>query len=188
MNAQASEIGHPPAPESDTIVALVSYAYWLATGAPTGDHAMPGRGYVKLPETDKGFDPKRGTDVYNAKCAVCHGKNGEGRSVDNEVVFPALWDKDSYNWGAGMHKIDTAAAYIKLNMPLGLANPTTRKGWLSDQEAWDVAAFINAQPRPQDPRFDGDLAATTKKYHASKYDYYGKRKMPDGKLLGQDNP
>jgi thiosulfate dehydrogenase len=188
MNAQASAVGHPPEAESDTIVSLVSYAYWLATGAPTGDRTMPGRGYVKLAETEKGFDPERGAVVYRDKCAICHGKSGEGRSVDGAVVFPALWGKDSYNWGAGMHKIDTAAAYIKLNMPLGLSNPTTRAGWLSDQDAWDAAAYVDAQPRPQDPRFDGNLAETTKKYHASKYDYYGKRTGPDGQLLGEDSP
>jgi len=38
--------------------------------------------------------------------------------------------------------------------------------------------------RPQDPRFTGDLAETTKRFNDSKFDYYGKTKGPDGKLLG----
>jgi thiosulfate dehydrogenase len=59
---------------------------------------------------------------------------------------------------------------------------------LNDQEAWDVAAWMNSRERPQDPRFNGDLAATTKKFHASKFDYYGKLKKPDGRLLGDGAP
>jgi len=60
--------------------------------------------------------------------------------------FPPVWGRDSYNGGAGMHTIATAAAFIKANMPLGQGNT------LTDQQAWDLAAFINAQPRPPDPR------------------------------------
>ncbi len=123
MNAQASQVGHPPDAESDTIVALMSYMYWLATGAPTGDQNMPGRGYKKLEETKEGFDPGRGKQVYSGKCAVCHGEDGEGQFALGEVVFPPLWGEHSYNWGAGMHKVNTAANYIKLNMPLVLPVP-----------------------------------------------------------------
>jgi thiosulfate dehydrogenase len=103
-------------------------------------------------------------------------------------VFPPLWDPGSYNWGAGMHNIKTAAACIKLNMPFGLADPVNKKALLSDQQAWDVAARMNSQERPQDPRFSGDLAETTKEFHDSSYDYYGKLKKRDGKLLGEDAP
>jgi len=60
--------------------------------------------------------------------------------------FPPVWGRDSYNGGAGMHTIATAAAFIKANMPLGQGNT------LTDQQAWDLAAYINAQPRPRDPR------------------------------------
>jgi thiosulfate dehydrogenase len=180
MNAPASTVGHAPEAESDTLVALQSYLYWLATGAPTGDSEMPGRGYPTLDPTPQGFDPDPGAGVYQTVCAVCHGNDGQGTWVRGELLFPPLWGAKSYNWGAGMHRIDTAAAYIRHNMPLG---PATR---LSDQDAWDVAAFINAQERPQDPRFNGDLAETTRLYHASRYDYYGKRSGPDGRPLGDD--
>jgi thiosulfate dehydrogenase len=87
-----------------------------------------------------------------------------------------------------MHRIDTAAAFIKYNMPYGLGDPASKKGYLSDQDAWDVAAYMNSKERPQDPRFTGDLAQTRAKFHNSKYDYYGLLKKPDGKLLGQDAP
>ena len=104
------------------------------------------------------------------------------------MVFPPLWGADSYNWGAGMHSVKTAAGFIKLNMPFGLADPVRKKALLSNQEAWDVAAYMNAQERPQDPRFTGDLVETRKKFHDSPYDYYGKLKKPDGRLLGDGAP
>ena len=186
MNAQASQAKHPPAAKSDTIVSLVSYIYWLSTGAPTGDNKIAGRGYPRVAETRQGFDPGRGKLVYEARCAVCHGANGEGQWAQGEVVFPALWGPDSYNWGAGMHKINAATAYIKWNMPLGLASPVQKRALLTDQQAWDVAAFMNSHERPQDPRFTGNFAKTARTLHSSKYDYYGKLKKPNGKLLGED--
>jgi thiosulfate dehydrogenase len=167
MNAQASEVGFPPDANSHTISDLLSYLYWLSKGAPTGDKAMPGRGYPDLAATKIGFDPVRGKVVYEQHCTVCHGDNGQGVVNSGITQFPALWGDKSYNWGAGMHKVNVAAKFIKANMPLGKPNS------LSDQDAWDVAAFINSKPRPQDPRHLGNVAETTKKFHASKYDYYG---------------
>jgi len=188
MNAQGSKAKHPPAAASDTIVSLVSYAYWLSTGAPTGDSNIAGRGYARVAETSLGFDPGRGKLVFEKNCAVCHGANGEGQWAQGEVVFPTLWGPNAYNWGAGMHKVNTAAAYIKWNMPLGISSSVQMYALLTDQEAWDVAAFMNSHERPQDPRFDGNFSRTARKFHSSKYDYYGKLKKPDGKLLGKDAP
>lgn len=188
MNAQGSEAKYPPATESDTIESLISYAYWLSTGARTGDSNIAGRGYARVAETSLGFDPGRGKIVYEKNCAVCHGANGEGQWAQGEVVFPALWGPNSYNWGAGMHKINTAAAYIKWNMPLGISSSVQMYALLTDQEAWDVAAFMNSHERPQDPRFTGNFSATASTFHSSKYDYYGKLKQPNGKLLGKDAP
>ena len=179
MNAQASKAGGAPSADSDTMVGLVTYAYWLAKGAPTGNDRMAGRGYARIDEPADGFDPKRGAKLYAEKCAFCHGDDGAGVSIaGGETLFPALWGRHSYNWGAGMHKIDTAAAFVKANMPLGLP------GSLSDQEAWDLAAYMNSHERPQDPRHQGDLDATTKAWHGGKYDYYGTPNGPEGKVLG----
>lgn len=62
-------------------------------------------------------------------------------------MFPAVWGDNSYNWGAGIARIFTAASFIHMNMPLG------KPGSLSEQEAWDVAVYINSHERPQDPRY-----------------------------------
>jgi thiosulfate dehydrogenase len=93
--------------------------------------------------------------------------------------MPPLWGKDSYNWGAGMHRINTAASFIKYNMPLG------KGGTLSDQQAWDVAAFINKHERPQDPRLvEGSIEKTRVKFHANDgVNVYGEQ--VDGVLIGQ---
>ena len=180
MNAQASAAGGPPAADSDTAVSLAAYSFWLAKGAPTGDDTLPGRGYPPLTETDQGFDPARGRAVYAAKCALCHGEAGKGvANAQAGTLFPPLWGAGSFNWGAGMHKVNTAGAFIRHNMPLGLDNA------LTDQEAWDAAAYVNSHERPQDPRFTGDLQQTAERFHKSKFSLYGKAKGADGAVLGE---
>lgn len=168
--------GTAPPFNDKVLLALESYSYFMAKGAPVGADKLPGRGYPKLSETKAGFDISRGAKVYAARCAICHGDQGEGRKAGGQNVFPPLWGKDSYNWGAGMHGVNTAAAFIHANMPLG--QPKS----LSVQEAWDVAAYIDSRPRPQDPRFTGSVEQTRSRFHDSRFDYYG-RKI-DGKVLG----
>lgn len=171
--------GRAPALGSQVLVALEAYAYYLAKGAPTGTD-MKGRGYPKLAKVAK-IDSAHGGKVYTQKCALCHGNDGEGQSAsDGAVVFPPLWGARSYNWGAGMTSINNAAGFIKANMPLSQGNT------LTDQEAWDVAAFINGHERPQDPRFTGSVADTRKKFHDTPMSLYGQ--TINGSLLGSASP
>lgn len=175
-NAQASTAGHAPPPGSQVLVDLESYMYWLATGVPTGKK-MKGQGYPELDKPAKPFDRERGRQVYAENCAICHGDDGQGTKSGGAYVFPPLWGAQSFNWGAGMHRVNTAAGFIEANMPLG------KPGSLSAQQAWDVAAFIDSHPRPQDPRFDGNLDETIQKHHSKRdIDYYGK--TVDGYKLG----
>lgn len=168
--------GKPPAADSEIIRALTAYSYWLATGAPT-DKNLAGYGYPK-----QGFTPAaapsyaRGEQVYASHCALCHGDDGQGQQVAGAYVFPPLWGPQSFNWGAGMGNINNAAAFIKANMPY------SRGGTLDDQDAWDVAYFMDAHERPQDPRFTGNVAATRKQYHDSPWSLYGKE--VNGHVLG----
>ena len=155
---QYSMNGKPPANESRELKALLSYMYWMSSGAPTGA-SLPGRGYPKVAAPDKEPDVDRGKLVYEQHCAVCHGPDGQGQTVGGEQVFPPLWGENSYNWGAGMHRINTAAAFIQGNMPLG------QPGKLNTQQAWDVAAYLNSFERPQDPRWQGSVQATDKQFH-----------------------
>ena len=167
--------GKAPASGSKELTALVAYSYWLASGAPVGAN-LKGSGYPELPKPATPPDIGRGATVYAQNCAVCHGANGAGTKVDGKYAFPPLWGADSFNWGAGMHRINTAAAFIKANMPLGKPNS------LSDADAWDVAAFVVSHERPPDPRYQQSLAATKKKYH-DEMCYYGDRH--GGKRLGE---
>lgn len=169
MNGKAPPNGH------EVLVALESYSYWMASGAPVGAK-LPGSGYRKLAEPPQTPDFARGQAVFEAKCALCHGADGQGQRSGDRQVFPPLWGPQSYNWGAGMHQVDNATAFIKANMPL------SQGGTLSDQEAWDVATFMNSQERPQDPRFTGNVSDTRKKFHDSEFSLYGT--SVNGKVLG----
>ncbi|WP_027016036.1 c-type cytochrome [Comamonas composti] len=159
MNGKAPADGH------DVLVAVEAYAYWMAQKAPTGEK-LPGAGFAKVGQAEQEPSVERGAKVYEANCALCHGDKGQGQETGGVTVFPPLWGKQSYNWGAGMHEVDKAANFIKNNMPYG--NPT-----LSDQEAWDVSLYINSMERPQDPRFTGNVAETRKQFHDSPYSMYG---------------
>jgi len=86
-----------------------------------------------------------GKVVYEAKCQVCHGADGLGLKQTADLLdgylFPPLWGPESYNNGAGMTRVLTAARFIKARMPLGMPD-------LTDDQAYDVSAYINSQPRP----------------------------------------
>ena len=169
MNGKAPPLGDP------VLVALESYAYFLAKGLPVGEDA-PGRGFPALPKPPQPGDYARGAEVYAQNCAACHGPDGAGQSSEGKVAFPALWGPGSFNWGAGMGSIKNAAEFIRANMPLGAG------GSLSVQQAWDVATYVDSQPRPQDPRFTGNLAETRQKHHDTPFSMYGL--TVNGVLLG----
>ncbi len=158
--------GKAPPADSGAIVALSSYAYWLAQGAPTGVK-LDGAGYLDLGAPAQTPDYRRGEAVFARDCALCHGADGRGQKAAGVFVFPPLWGSGAFNWGAGLQEVNTAAGFIKANMPL------SRGGTLTDQEAWDVAYFMDAHERPQDPRFTGDVAATRKQFHDNKWSLYG---------------
>lgn len=159
--------GTPPPPGDPVLVALESYAAWLARDAIVGLE-MPGRGFPALAAPPVAPDAGRGATVYQRSCAQCHGADGAGQSVAGQVMFPPLWGSRSFTWGAGMQAVDTAAAFIKTNMPLG------QGGTLSDQDAWDVALFLDSHERPQDPRFTGSVAETRRLFHDSPWSMYGR--------------
>jgi thiosulfate dehydrogenase len=102
---------------------------------------------------DRAASVDAGGQVFKDRCAICHGADGSGllAAADRRrgYVFPPLWGPDSFNDGAGMHRVLTAARFIKARMPLGEAT-------LTDDQAFDVAAFINAQPRPAMPNLERD--------------------------------
>lgn len=131
-----SEAGLPPPVDSKPMKALVAYIDWLSRNGVKGK-SYKGRGLVKLPAL-KG-NPVAGKAIYVAQCAACHGTNGAGVPP----VFPPLWGKNSYNDGAGMAKPTKMARFVFHTMP------QNSPGTLTPQQAFDVSAYVDSQPRPQ---------------------------------------
>lgn len=152
--------GHALDSNSKEMRAIVAYMHWLGDEVPK--HTKPkGSGIMQLSLLDRPADPARGKIVYTANCERCHGKNGEGQADEEKTcyTYPPLWGANSYNTGAGLFRISRFAGYVKNNMP----NPTTyHNPQLSDEEAWDVAAFVNSQPRPAKD-LSGDWPTIAKK-------------------------
>lgn len=127
--------------KSPEMTDIVSYMTWLSRGYAIGQD-VEGSGMPKL-VLSREPDLEKGRIVYEAKCASCHQNNGQGVYTNSgQVTYPALWGKHSFNVGAGMARLHTAAGFVKKNMPLG------QGGTLSDEEAWDVAAYFTQQGRP----------------------------------------
>jgi thiosulfate dehydrogenase len=136
--------------DAPEMTAIVAYIKFLSTGVPAGEE-LPGLGSGHMPELDRAADPGRGGQVYAKNCAICHNAEGSGfrRTVPRAnpgYAIPPLWGSDSFNDGAGMNRLITAANFIRANMPAGTDYLAPQ---LSDADAWDVAAFIVSQPRPQ---------------------------------------
>ncbi len=175
MNAQDSEAGEPPPLGDPILTDIQAYAYWLGQGVPLGE-AQPGRGFPELDAPAQTPDVTRGAEVYAQHCASCHGPEGQGVLAGDKVVFPPLWGEGGYNWGAGMHRVNTAAGFIWANMPFGQGRT------LTEQQAWDVATFINSQERPADPRQTGAIADNDASFHDHDCQY---GEDHDGRTLGE---
>ena len=132
--------------ESKEMKAIVAYINFLGTNVKKGEKAA-GSGFKDLAYLDRAADPDLGKAVYTTKCQSCHQPDGSGmlNPEKTEYTFPPLWGKNSYNDGAGLYRISNFAKYVKFNMPQGA---TFENPMLTDEEAWDVAAYINSQKRP----------------------------------------
>jgi thiosulfate dehydrogenase len=130
---------------SNEMQAVKAYIEYIGSNVNKGEKAI-GSGLKDLKFMDRACDTLKGNLVYKEKCQSCHQQNGEGLLSSNglEYTYPPLWGKHSYNDGAGLFRISNYAKYVKYNMPLGVTHDNTQ---LTDEEAWDVAAFINSQSR-----------------------------------------
>lgn len=126
--------------------ALLAYMEWLGTGI-EAKKKPKGSGLAELPFLDRVADPMKGEAIYMAKCESCHQKDGGGvmAASGSTYQYPPLWGEHSYNIGAGLFRLSRFAGYVKNNMPQGV---TWENPQLTDEEAWDVAAYVNSQQRP----------------------------------------
>ena len=126
--------------------AMIAYISWLGRGINRGVKPV-GSGITELPLLDRAANPATGAMLYTTKCESCHGPHGEGVRTSTGYLYPPLWGVNSFNNGAGLLRLSKLAGFIRDNMPYNIA--THESPVLSDAEAWDVAAFICTQGRPQ---------------------------------------
>jgi len=116
---------------------IVAYLAFLSRGVTVAPPSGPSTRLQKWAAFTA--DTAAGARVFAASCAKCHGAVGEGTPGGGA---PPLWGPESYNIGAGMSRVRTAAEFISRNMPFDVP------GTLSDSQAFNVAAYVNAHPRP----------------------------------------
>lgn len=121
---------------------MVTYIAFLSRGYPPGAE-MQGQGVPKLDPLDG--DTARGRQIFATLCIACHGADGNG-----SPAAPPLWGPRSFNVGAGMGRVRSAAAFIHHLMP------RDRPGTLTPQQAFDVATYVTTRPRPDFPGKERD--------------------------------
>ena len=143
--------------EADTssaeLKAISAYIMWTGKNIPGNLH-IEGTGAKEIDYINRAADSASGQTIYITRCKSCHGSNGEGQPSDNPKRFryPPLWGAKSYAVSAGMYRLSKLAAYVRNNMPPG---GSFQHPQLINEEAWDVAAYINSQPHPM-IQFAGD--------------------------------
>jgi thiosulfate dehydrogenase len=129
--------------ESREMRDIVAYLAFISRGVPAGAH-VKGEGMPKMPALTG--DSARGHRIFTGVCAACHGADGQGMPP----AIPALWGPRSFAVGASMAREERAASFIRHFMPFN------KPGSLTDQEAFDVAAYVDAMPRPDSPGKEHD--------------------------------
>ena len=139
--------GKPLARDSKEMKAMVAYINWVGKEVPKGEVPI-GSGLYEVPLLDRAADPIKGKLVYDRQCASCHQTDGKGiaKPDGSGYLYPPLWGENSYNHGAGLYRLSRFAGYVKANMPLGA---TFEQPILSDEESWDLAAYVNSMERPK---------------------------------------
>jgi thiosulfate dehydrogenase len=139
--------GDPLDSNSREMQGILAYLKWLGQGVRRGQKPN-GSGISQLTVLGRVADMEKGKIVFDAKCIKCHLSNGEGQLNSDSItyLYPPLWGRHSYNTGAGLYRLSRFSGYVKDNMPFGATHQNTQ---LTDEEAWDVAAYVNSQPRPK---------------------------------------
>lgn len=157
---QRSMNGKPLPLGSREMKAYSAYIAFLSQGVPVGG-VVKGAATLPTKMPNRRADLDAGKAVYTAKCAACHGPDGQGQRVGKVgdaqgYTFPPLWGPDSFNTGAGMNRVVMATRFIQANMPLGASHDAAQ---LSVDEAYDVAAHMVSQPRPVKAHLEADFPA-----------------------------
>ena len=139
--------------DSKEMKAYVSYMHFLSRAIPIGS-IIEGSGLKPIKPPDRAANPQAGGQLFARNCVKCHGAEGQGERTGKigdaqGYDVPPLWGKDSFNDGAGMNRLLVAMRFTKHNMVKTL----------SDDQAYDLAAYIVSQPRPHKTNLDKDFPA-----------------------------
>jgi thiosulfate dehydrogenase len=128
--------------QSREMLAFVSYFKWI-NGFVAKLDSFAGEKNLPISFPDRPADFMNGEALYNIHCVQCHQANGSGlwNEDSSEYLYPPLWGPYAYKPGSSMHRITMMARWLKANMPHLIA--TWEKPVLTDDEALDLAAFIN---------------------------------------------
>jgi thiosulfate dehydrogenase len=140
MNGEALES------ESKELQAMVAYMNYIGSNVSKGEKAE-GSGFKDITYLKRPASPEKGKVIYESKCASCHMPDGQGVLTldETEYLYPPLWGSNSFNDGAGLSRITKMARFVKYNMPLGVTHDAPQ---LTDEESWDVSAYLLSQKRP----------------------------------------
>ena len=145
-----------PTTTSKEVLAVQAYLAWLSKGYAMGQNpAWRGKNAIAQDKLIpvKHLDVEKGKALFAEKCVSCHGLDGQGVQIGDKKAGP-LWGDHSWNDGAGAARVYTLAGIIRYAMPY--LDP----GSLSDEAAQQIAAYINAQPRPHYPFKDRDYVGS----------------------------
>ena len=141
------------------LLSLISTLAATACGGTTG-YAKSGRDAAPPAPANFSAQVARGSEVYTARCAKCHGKGGEGSAGAPAVVGPTALPLDPPS-AAKLRKsrfvtVADVADFVVENMPPGAP------GTLSEEDYYSVLAFdLKANGIDlADKKLDGALAAS----------------------------
>ena len=137
------------------MLAFLSYLKWISDQSK--NDTFLGHKNLKIEFINRAANPQIGKVLYAKHCVSCHTENGEGlmKPDSTTYTYPPLWGKSGYQPGSSMHRIIKQAQWLKANMPYNIAK--WNKPVLTDEEALDIAAFVNndeIHKRPNPKTFD----------------------------------
>jgi thiosulfate dehydrogenase len=141
-------LGHSIPLDSREMNAFVMYLKWLWD---CNNNSLKLEGDIpnKIEWIDRAANWQKGKQDYQKYCVRCHMANGEGvLNPEGGYVYPPVFGMKSFALGSSMHRIGKMAAFLYYNMP---NDKDITKVQLTEEEAYDIAAYINYEkinPRP----------------------------------------